>query len=327
MGYEAVVGLEVHVQLRTKSKLFCGCPNQSGNEPNTQVCPICLGYPGVLPVMNEEAIRLTVQAGLLIGCSINMRSTWDRKNYFYPDQPKNYQITQYDQPICLGGSVPVDVGEETKDVGITRIHLEEDVGKSMHFVSTSGVDFNRAGTPLMEIVTEADMASADEAFAFLTSLKEILAYGEVSDCNLEEGNIRCDVNCSVRPVGQLELGTKTEIKNMNTFKGVRRALSYEIDRQKSVLSKGGCIHQETRRWDDVAGMTHAMRSKEYAHDYRYFPEPDLMPVVLTEAQVQVWREALPERPRDRRLRFTKDYGLPDYDASVLVANKAVGRFL
>lgn len=326
MAYEAVIGLEVHVQLRTNTKLFCGCPNRSGGVPNTQVCPVCLGYPGVLPVMNEQAIKLTVQSGLLIGCAINLRSKWDRKNYFYPDQPKNYQITQYDEPLCLGGGVPIDVDGVSRDVGITRIHLEEDVGKSMHFTSSSGVDFNRAGTPLMEIVTEPDMTSADEAFAFLTALKQVLAYGEVSDCNLEEGNIRCDVNCSVRPVGQATFGVKTEIKNMNTFKGVHRALSHEIERQKTVLAKGGVIQQETRRWDDVGGMTHAMRSKEYAHDYRYFPEPDLMPVVLMEADVKAWGEALPERPRDRRLRFIEAYGLPEYDADVLVAEKGVADF-
>ncbi len=326
MEFEAIIGLEIHVQLKTCSKMFCGCANVTGRAPNTVVCPVCLGYPGALPVMNAEAVRLTVQAGLLLNCRINLFSKWDRKNYFYPDQAKNYQISQYDQPLCLGGSVGISVDGTEREVRLTRIHLEEDVAKNIHFESSSGVDFNRAGTPLMEIVTEPDLHSADEAYAFLQALKQILAYGEISDCNLEEGNVRCDINCSVRPVGQRELGVKTEIKNMNSFKGVHRALSYEIERQKRVLSGGGTIVQETRRWDDVAGMTQSMRSKEYAHDYRYFPEPDLVPVELTEAQVESWGATLPELPAARRRRFVEAYGLPDYDAGVLVAEKRIADF-
>jgi aspartyl-tRNA(Asn)/glutamyl-tRNA(Gln) amidotransferase subunit B len=278
--------LEVHVQLKTKSKIFCGCRNEFGGEPNSFVCPICLGYPGSLPAVNEDAIRRTVLTGLMLGSRIGEYSKFDRKSYFYPDMPKNYQISQYDKPLCIGGKVEIDVDGRTKVVGITRIHLEEDVGKNMHFETSSGIDFNRAGTPLMEIVSEPDMESADEAFAFLLALKQILVYGDISDCNLEQGNMRCDVNCSVRPEGQKELGTKTEIKNMNTFKGVHRALKYEIQRQIDEVTKGGKIVQETRRWDDELGATTSMRSKEYAHDYRYFPEPDLMPVVISREQVE-----------------------------------------
>ena len=326
MDYKVSIGLEVHVQLRTKSKIFCGCPNDFGGEPNTHVCPVCLGYPGSLPVINEEAIRLTVMAGLMIGSRISEYSKFDRKNYFYPDMPKNYQISQYDKPLCVGGSVEIEVEGRKKTIGITRIHLEEDVGKNTHFENSSGIDFNRAGTPLMEIVSEPDMTSADEAMAFLLVLKQILLYGGISDCNLEQGNMRCDVNCSVRPETQVELGVKTEIKNMNTFKGVHKALSYEIRRQIAEVEKGGRIVQETRRWDPDAGVTLGMRSKEYAHDYRYFPEPDLMPVVPAKEQVEQWRRQLPELPVHRRERLVKDYGIPDYDAGVLVADKALADF-
>lgn len=326
MEYVASIGLEVHVQLRTKTKIFCGCPSVFGNEPNTQVCPVCLGYPGALPVLNEEAVKLTVMTGLMIGSRISNYSKFDRKNYFYPDMPKNYQISQYDLPLCVGGQVDIAMPHGSKVIRITRIHLEEDVGKNLHFEHSSGVDFNRAGTPLMEIVTEPDMQTPDEAFAFLQALKQILLYGEISDCNLEQGNVRCDVNISVRPAGSDRLGTKTEIKNMNTFKGVRAALQYEIRRQISELKAGGCIVQETRRWDPDLGITESMRTKEYAHDYRYFPEPDLMPVVLSREQVEAWRRALPELPQARRERLAREYGIPDYDAGVLVADKAVADF-
>ncbi len=326
MKYIPTIGLEVHVQLKTRTKMFCGCPTSFGTEPNTNICPVCLGYPGAMPVMNEEAIRLCVMTGLMIGCRINPYSKFDRKNYFYPDMPKNYQISQYDQPLCLGGGVEIEVEGQRRVVKVTRIHQEEDVGKNMHFDNSSGIDFNRAGTPLMELVTEPDLCSADEAFAFLLALKQILVYGGISECNLEEGNLRCDVNCSVRPEGQKELGVKTELKNMNTFKGVHRALSYEIKRQMEVLGKGGTIQQETRRWDDAAGVTLAMRSKEYAHDYRYFPEPDLMPVVLSQEQIEQWRKQLPELPGARRERFLKEYSLPEYDAGVLVADQAVADY-
>ncbi len=327
MNYIATIGLEVHVQLKTKSKIFCGCPNDYGHEPNTNVCPVCLGYPGSLPAINEEAIRLTVMTGLMIGSRINDYSKFDRKNYFYPDVSKNYQISQYDKPLCVGGTVEAELEGGTKKVlGVTRIHIEEDVGKNMHFESSSGIDFNRAGTPLMEIVSEPDMETPEEAFAYLVALKQILLYGNVSDCNLERGNMRCDVNVSVRPEGQKELGTRIEIKNMNTFKGVFRALKYEISRQITELEKGGRINQETRRWDDEAGMTFAMRSKEYAHDYRYFPEPDLMPVVISREQIEAWRSQLPELPAKRRERLVSEYALPEYDAGVLVADKAVADY-
>ena len=326
MPFLVNIGLEVHVQLRTKSKIFCGCPNDFGGEPNTHICPVCLGYPGSLPVINEEAIRLTVMTGLMIGSRISEYSKFDRKNYFYPDMPKNYQISQYDKPLCLGGSVEIEVEGRKKTIGITRIHLEEDVGKNMHFESSSGIDFNRAGTPLMEVVTEPDISSADEAMAFLLALKQILLYGGISDCNLEQGNMRCDVNCSVRPDTQAQLGVKTELKNMNTFKGVHKALTYEIRRQIAEVEKGAPITQETRRWDPDAGVTLAMRSKEYAHDYRYFPEPDLMPVVLAGEQVEHWRAQLPELPALRRERLAKEYGIPEYDAGVLAADKALADF-
>ena len=326
MNYVATIGLETHVQLRTHTKIWCGCPNDYGQPPNTLVCPVCLGYPGAMPVLNEEAVRLTVITGLMLGCTINQHSKWDRKNYYYPDMPKNYQISQYDEPLCLGGGVEIDVDGVKRTVQLTRIHLEEDVGKSMHFAQSSGVDYNRAGTPLMEIVTEPDLHTADETFAYLQALKQILSYGGVSDCNLEEGNIRCDVNCSVRPEGQEGLGTKTEIKNMNTFKGVHRALSYEIQRQIKELESGGRIIQETRRWDDELGVTQSMRTKEEAHDYRYFPEPDLVPVVISDEELTAYRKALPELPEARKARMMAAYGIPEYDAGVLAAEKAVADY-
>jgi len=326
MNYLTTIGLEVHVQLKTAAKKFCGCSTLYGSEPNTQVCPVCLGYPGAMPVMNAEAIRLTVTSGLTIGSTISSYSKFDRKSYFYPDMPKNYQISQYDKPLCEGGSVEIEVDGETRRIGIARIHLEEDVGKSMHFHATSGVDFNRAGLPLMEIVSEPDLTSPEEAFAFLTALKQILLYAGVSDCNLECGNVRCDVNVSVRPEGQVALGTKTEIKNMNTFRGVLNALKYEIGRQVGVLESGGSIVQETRRWDVDSGITAGMRTKEDAHDYRYFPEPDLMPVVLSSETVEEWRGALPELPAQKRERFVREYGIPEYDAGVLAADRRVADF-
>jgi aspartyl-tRNA(Asn)/glutamyl-tRNA(Gln) amidotransferase subunit B len=318
MDYEAVIGLEIHVQLKTRSKMFCGCATEFGAEPNTRVCPVCLGYPGVLPVMNEDAIRKTILAGLMLGCEITRFSKWDRKNYFYPDMPKNYQISQYDLPLCKGGRLG--------KVGITRIHLEEDVAKSFHFETTSGVDFNRAGTPLMEIVSEPDIRSGQEAFDYMTALKEIMINGGVSDCDMEKGQLRCDANVSVRPVGQTELGEKIEIKNMNSISGVKRALEYEIARQTSALQRGEKLQQETRRWDDDAGKTYVMRTKEYAHDYRYFPEPDLMPVVVSDAMLDEIRKLVPELPEARRQRFITQYGLPEYDAGVLVSNAALADF-
>jgi aspartyl-tRNA(Asn)/glutamyl-tRNA(Gln) amidotransferase subunit B len=325
-AYCVTIGLEVHVQLKTQSKMFCACSTDFGQSPNTQVCPVCLGYPGSLPVMNRAAIRLTVMSGLMLGCRINPYSKFDRKNYFYPDMPKNYQITQCDKPLCLGGGVDIEVDGKSRRIGITRIHQEEDVAKNLHYAKWSGIDYNRAGVPLMEIVSEPDMESPEEAMAYLLALRQILLYAGVSDCNLEEGNMRCDVNISIRPEGQKELGTKAEIKNMNTFKGVFAALQYEIARQTEVVSSGGRIVQETRRWDADSGQTFSMRTKEDAHDYRYFPEPDLMPVALPEALVAEWAASLPELPAQRRERFTREYGLPEYDAKVLAADKAVGDY-
>ncbi len=326
MSWRADIGLEVHVQLRTRSKMFCACPNAFGAEPNTQVCPVCLGYPGALPVINQEAIRLTVRTGLLIDAHINLRSKFDRKNYFYPDQAKNYQISQYDQPLCVGGHLDFSVNGESRRVGITRIHLEEDVAKNIHFDADSGVDFNRAGTPLMEIVTEPDLHAPEDTLAFLQALKQVLQYGGVSDCNLEQGNIRCDINCSVRRADAVNLGTKIEIKNMNTFRGVFRALQAEIPRQIRELERGRAIVQETRRWDDAAGRTESMRGKEDAHDYRYFPEPDLPPIVLSEETITAWRAELPDLPAARRARFVAAFSLPEYDAGVLVSDKEVADY-
>jgi len=324
--YEPVIGLETHVQLGTSSKMFCGCATDFAAPPNSQVCPVCLGYPGSLPVPNEVAVEYTVRAGLMLGCDINLYSKFDRKSYFYPDMPKNYQITQYDMPLCLAGAVEIDVNGDSRVVRLRRIHLEEDTGKNVHFARTSGVDFNRAGTPLMEIVTEPDLYSADEVMAYLQALKQLMLYAGVSECNLEEGNFRCDVNCSIRPVGSDALGVKTELKNLNTFKGIHAALSFEIDRQLNLAASGAEIHQETRRWDVDAGITATMRTKEDAHDYRYFPDPDLAPIVLAQEQVDRWREELPEAPRARRVRMIEQYGIPAYDAGVLVAEKAVADF-
>ncbi|MBT3192610.1 MAG: Asp-tRNA(Asn)/Glu-tRNA(Gln) amidotransferase subunit GatB [Verrucomicrobia bacterium] len=326
MRYLTTIGLEVHVQLKTQSKMFCACPTGHGAPPNTLVCPVCLGYPGAMPVMNEEAVHLTVVSGLMIGSHISEFSKFDRKSYFYPDMPKNYQISQFDKPLCEGGSVTITLDGQDKVIGVTRIHLEEDVGKSTHYAKSSGVDFNRAGHPLMEIVSDPDMESPEEAYAYLQALREILLYAGVSDCNLEEGNMRCDVNVSVRPENQTELGTKAELKNLNTQKGVLNSLYYEVSRQTALLERGERVVQETRRWDPDKGITTSMRVKEDAHDYRYFPEPDLLPVVLPREQVEAWRAALPERPRARRTRFVSEYGLPEYDAGVLIASREIADF-
>jgi len=326
MDYEAVIGLETHVQLKTKSKMWCGCANQFGAPPNTQVCTVCLGLPGVLPVANEEALRLTGLTGLLLHCAIPDYAKFDRKNYFYPDMPKNYQITQYDRPSTLNGHVEFEVGDGIERVRITRAHLEEDVGKNLHFERNSGVDFNRAGVPLMEIVSEPDLRSAEMAYAYLNALKDILVYGGVSDCDMEKGMVRCDVNVSVRPRGQTELGAKIEIKNMNSFSGVRKALEYEIPRQIEVLKSGGKLIQSTRRWDDAAGITEEMRTKEYAHDYRYFPDPDLMPFVPTAAWLEEVSKRVVELPLDRKRRFMRDYQLPASDAQTFVWDVALGAY-
>ena len=330
------IGLEVHVQLKTRSKMFCACPTGFGAEPNANTCPICLGYPGALPVMNEEALKMTALAGLMLGCGIPKVCKFDRKNYFYPDMPKNYQITQYDQPICIGGAVPLhdlaypkdaqkNIAHPGKQVGLTRIHLEEDVAKSTHFDANSGIDFNRAGTPLMEIVSEPEIETPEEAFAYLTALQQILVYGGVSDADMEKGQLRCDCNVSVRPEGQKEFGTKIEIKNMNSISAVRRALAYEIDRQIAALARGEKLVQSTRRWDDAAGQTFEMRSKESAHDYRYFPDPDLLPVDTT-AFIDEVRSRRPELPAEKRARFVANYGVTDYDASVLAADRRLADY-
>lgn len=332
MKYEAVIGLEVHAQIRTASKMFCACPNCYGSEPNTNVCPVCMGYPGVLPVPNKEAIRKTVIAGLLTNCTIARYSKFDRKSYFYPDMPKNYQISQYDLPFCANGYIAIGgtgfSGEpmEEKKIGITRIHLEEDVAKLTHFHGASGVDYNRAGVPLMETVSEPDMRSADEAYAYLTSLKEIFVYGGIGDCDQEKGQMRCDVNISLRPEGQKEFGTKVELKNLNSFRAVHRAIDYEIWRQSEVLNSGGTIRQETRGWNDDTGETYLMRTKEQAHDYRYFPDPDLAPVVLSDEFIDNLRANLPELPGKMRERFVEQYALTPYDAEVLTQDKDIASY-
>ncbi len=326
MEYEAVIGLETHVQLKTKSKMWCGCANQYGAEPNTNVCPVCLGMPGVLPVPNDEALRLTVLTGFLLNCEIPRHAKFDRKNYFYPDAPKNYQLTQYDKPSTQNGFVEFEFGGNISRVCITRAHLEEDVGKSFHFDRNSGVDFNRAGVPLMEIVSEPDITSADQAYDYLNALKDILIYGNVSDCDMEKGMVRCDVNISVRPVGSKDLGAKIEIKNMNSFSGVRRAAEYEIARQIEVLKKGGKLIQSTRRWDDAAEITEEMRTKEHAHDYRYFPEPDLMPLAPTDSWLAEVKSRVVELPLARKQRFMRDYQLPAPDAETFVNDVSLGNY-
>ncbi len=326
MDYEAVIGLETHVQLKTKSKMWCGCANAFGAPPNTQVCPVCLGLPGVLPVANEEALRLTALTGLLLNCEVPAYAKFDRKNYFYPDMPKNYQITQYDRPSTQNGWVEFEFEGRLARVRITRAHLEEDVGKSFHFERHSGLDFNRAGVPLLEIVSEPDLTSADMAFAYLNALKDILVHGGVSDCDMEKGMVRCDVNVSVRPKGATELGAKIEIKNMNSFSGVRRALEYEIPRQMEVLDKGGRLVQSTRRWDDPTGVTEEMRTKEHAHDYRYFPCPDLMPLMPGAAWLEAVRRRVVELPLARKQRFMRDYQLPAGDAEAFKNEVPLGDY-
>jgi aspartyl-tRNA(Asn)/glutamyl-tRNA(Gln) amidotransferase subunit B len=326
MEYEAVIGLETHVQLKTKSKMWCGCVNQYGSEPNTNVCPVCLGMPGVLPVPNEEALRKTVLTGYLLNCEIPRFAKFDRKNYFYPDAPKNYQLTQYDKPSTANGFVEFELDGELKKVRITRAHLEEDVGKSTHFERHSGVDFNRAGVPLLEIVSEPDITGPDMAQAYLNALTEILHQGGISDCDMEKGMVRCDVNISVRPKGSTQLGAKIEIKNMNTFSGVRRAAEYEIARQIEVLKSGGKLIQSTRRWDDIAGITEQMRTKEDAHDYRYFPEPDMMPLAPTDAWLADVKSRVIELPLARKQRFMREFGLPAGDAEVFRINPALAAY-
>ena len=324
------------MQLKTRSKMFCACPVEFGAAPNTHTCPICLGLPGALPAVNHEALRMTVLTGLMLGCDIAPTSKFDRKNYFYPDMPKNYQISQYDMPLCENGGVPLhdlaypkdaqkNIAMPDKEVHLVRIHLEEDVAKSFHFENSTGIDFNRAGTPLMEIVTQPELNSPEEAFAYLTSLKQILIYGAVSDADMEKGQLRCDCNVSVRPDTQAELGTKIEIKNMNSISGVRRALAFEIQRQIEALKRGEKLEQETRGWDDAAGETFLMRTKESAHDYRYFPDPDLVPV-KTEVLLADARARVPELPKEKRARFVAQYQVSPYDAGVLADDLDLARY-
>ena len=322
-AYETVIGMEVHAQLRTQSKMFCACGTKFGLPANTQVCPICLGMPGTLPVVNKNAIEMAIKAGLALHCTINAKNRFARKNYFYPDLPKGYQISQYESPICENGWVEVAAGNGTRKIRIKRAHLEEDAGKNVHETGTSGsrVDLNRAGTPLLEIVTEPDMRSTDEVVAYLKMLRDVLVYLDVCDGNMEEGSLRCEPNLSLRPVGTKEFGTKVEMKNINSFRFVKDAIDYEVKRQTKVLSEGGRVHQETRLWDADRGETAVMRSKEEAHDYRYFPDPDLVPLDLSEEWIGELKQTLPMLATEVQKQFTGEYGLTDYAAGVLTADK------
>lgn len=328
MKYETVIGLEVHIELGTKTKIFCGCEVEFGAAPNSHVCPVCLGSPGVLPVLNEEALALGIRAALALHCEVRTSSKFDRKNYFYPDSPKAYQISQFDEPIGEHGWLEIEVGGERRTIGITRIHLEEDAGKLNHapFGGDSLVDFNRVGIPLVEIVSEPDLRTPEEARLYLEELRSIMQYCLVSACKMEEGSLRCDANISLRPMGQEELGTKTEIKNMNSFRNVQHGLEYEEERQCHILDQGGRILQETLRWDEVSSATISMRSKEDAHDYRYFPEPDLPRIVLSDAYIAERRSEVPELPAEKRSRFEESYGVPAYDAGVLTASRSLADY-
>ncbi|MFY9691875.1 MAG: Asp-tRNA(Asn)/Glu-tRNA(Gln) amidotransferase subunit GatB [Candidatus Acidiferrales bacterium] len=329
--YEAVIGLEVHAQLDTVTKAFCGCSTKFGAAPNSNTCPVCLGLPGALPVLNKRALELALRASLAIDCTIQPRSRFARKNYFYPDLPKGYQISMYELPLALAGGIEIEVEGQKKRIGITRLHMEDDAGKSLHegFPESdrwSYIDFNRCGVPLIEIVSEPDLRTPAEAYAYLNTLKQILEYTEVSDCNMEEGSLRCDANVSVRLRGAPKFGTKAEVKNLNSFRYLAHALEYEIERQIGVIESGGTISQETRLWNVAAGRTEPMRSKEFAHDYRYFPDPDLLPVTVSAATIEGVRQAMPELPDAKIARFLRDYGVTPYDAGVLTATRSLAEY-
>jgi aspartyl-tRNA(Asn)/glutamyl-tRNA(Gln) amidotransferase subunit B len=329
--YEPVIGLEVHVQLLTNSKIFCGCSTRFGDAPNSNTCPVCLGLPGTLPVLNKRVVEMATRASLALNCAVHEHSRFARKNYFYPDLPKGYQISQYELPLATGGSIEVEHGGAKKRIGITRLHLEEDAAKNLHegfsqSATKAYIDYNRCGTPLCEIVSEPDMRAPDEAYAYLTTLRQILLYTGVSDCNMEEGSLRCDANVSVRLRGSSEFGTKVEVKNLNSFRFLQKALEYEIERHIGVLESGGRISQETRLWNQSANRTDSMRSKEKAHDYRYFPEPDLLPVHVSAAWREEIRRALPELPHAKQQRFASEYGITPYDAEVLTGSQALADY-
>ncbi len=324
--YEPVIGLEVHAQLLTKTKIFCSCSTEFGKPPNTNTCPVCLGLPGVLPVLNKRAVEYAIKAGLATHCTVARKSVFARKNYFYPDLPKGYQISQYELPLCLKGHVEITVDGKVKRIGLTRIHMEEDAGKLVHDIgdpNVSHVDLNRAGVPLIEIVSEPDIRSAKEASGYLKRLRDILVYLEICDGNMEEGSFRCDANVSIRPLGAEKFGTRAELKNMNSFRHVERAIEYEISRQQALLVDGKTVVQETRLWDPEKGVSESMRSKEEAHDYRYFPDPDLLPLIVEESWVNELRKQQPELAHEKALRFERDCSIPAYDAEVLTAEKAI----
>lgn len=321
--YEIVIGLEVHSELKTNTKIFCDCKNEFGGEPNTHCCPICTGMPGTLPVLNGKVVEYAVKAGLATGCQINKFSKQDRKNYFYPDLPKAYQVSQYDLPLCYEGEVEIEMDGDVRKIGITRIHIEEDAGKLNHEANGTLVDYNRCGVPLIEIVTEPDFRSPSEVGVFMEKLRTILLYADVSDCKMNEGSLRCDVNLSIRKKGATEFGTRTEMKNINSFNFAVKAAEYEAKRQIKVIEGGGTIVQETRRWDEAKGVTVSMRSKEEAHDYRYFPEPDLMPIITTDGQIEAWRQELPVMPDVRKAKYMADYKLSEVDAKLIVASRGM----